>query len=191
MTIKQSSNNVGGLLIPKPLKYMLRCKSPTAFKYSMRADACPCLSLLHTLRYSDDAIDLCDVLSSYSSQAKVSLHELCKVMELPGKPNGISGADVDRYYREDRGGEARDDQKCGAWTFTAAPGNTPDISFLRASRKGGARQEVPSGKTSGNARWTRYSRSSGTLLGVLPAMKQSFGRGKLRRRCRQSGMCWV
>jgi Predicted 3'-5' exonuclease related to the exonuclease domain of PolB len=52
--------------------------------------------------YSDDAIDLCDVLSSYSSQAKVSLHELCKVMGLPGKPNGISRADVDRYYREGR-----------------------------------------------------------------------------------------
>ena len=49
-------------------------------------------------RYSDDAIDLCDVLSSYSSQAKVSLHELCKVMGLPGKPNGISGADVEKYY---------------------------------------------------------------------------------------------
>jgi predicted PolB exonuclease-like 3'-5' exonuclease len=53
-------------------------------------------------RYSDDAIDLCDVLSSYSSQAKVSLHELCKVMGLPGKPNGISGADVERYHREGR-----------------------------------------------------------------------------------------
>lgn len=53
-------------------------------------------------RYSDDAIDLCDVLSSYSSQAKVSLHELCKVMGLPGKPNGITGADVERYYREGR-----------------------------------------------------------------------------------------
>src|ERR1700720_854266 len=53
-------------------------------------------------RYSDDAIDLCDVLSSFSSQAKVSLHELCKVMGLPGKPNGISGADVDRYHREGR-----------------------------------------------------------------------------------------
>src|SRR3984893_12874650 len=42
-------------------------------------------------RYSDDAIDLCDVLSSFSSQAKVSLHELCRVMGLPGKPNGITG----------------------------------------------------------------------------------------------------
>jgi predicted PolB exonuclease-like 3'-5' exonuclease len=53
-------------------------------------------------RYSDDAIDLCDVLSSFSSQANVSLHELCKVMGLPGKPNGITGADVDRYHREGR-----------------------------------------------------------------------------------------
>src|SRR4051794_13313805 len=40
-------------------------------------------------RYSDDAIDLCNVLSSFSSQAKVSLHELSKVMGLPGKPTGI------------------------------------------------------------------------------------------------------
>src|ERR1700738_1535020 len=59
-------------------------------------------------RYSDDAIDLCDVLSSFSSQAKVSLHELCKVMGLPGKPNGIGGADVDRYHREGRGREIAD-----------------------------------------------------------------------------------
>ena len=53
-------------------------------------------------RYSDDAIDLCDVLSSFSSQAKVSLHELCRVMGLPGKPNGMSGGDVEKYYREGR-----------------------------------------------------------------------------------------
>jgi len=53
-------------------------------------------------RYTDDAVDLCDVLSSFSSPAKVTLHELCKVMGLPGKPGGITGADVDRYYREGR-----------------------------------------------------------------------------------------
>jgi predicted PolB exonuclease-like 3'-5' exonuclease len=53
-------------------------------------------------RYTDDALGLCDVLSSYSSQAKVSLHELCKVMGLPGKPTGITGSDVDRFYREGR-----------------------------------------------------------------------------------------
>jgi predicted PolB exonuclease-like 3'-5' exonuclease len=53
-------------------------------------------------RYTGDAVDLCDALSSFSSQAKVTLHELCKVMGLPGKPDGITGADVDRYYREGR-----------------------------------------------------------------------------------------
>jgi predicted PolB exonuclease-like 3'-5' exonuclease len=53
-------------------------------------------------RYTEDAVDLCDVLSSFSSQAKVTLHELCRVAGLPGKPGGISGADVEKYYREGR-----------------------------------------------------------------------------------------
>ena len=30
-------------------------------------------------RYTDDAIDLCDVLSSFTSPEKSSLHELCRV----------------------------------------------------------------------------------------------------------------
>ena len=51
-------------------------------------------------RYTDDAIDLCDVLSSFSSQAKATLHELCRVMGLPGKPDGITGAEVEKYYRD-------------------------------------------------------------------------------------------
>src|SRR6266567_3906721 len=51
-------------------------------------------------RYTDDAIDLCDVLSSFSSQAKATLHELCRVMGLPGKPDGINGAEVEKYYRD-------------------------------------------------------------------------------------------
>jgi predicted PolB exonuclease-like 3'-5' exonuclease len=51
-------------------------------------------------RYTDDAVDLCDVLSSFSSRCKVTLHELCRVMGLPGKP--VSGADVERCYREGR-----------------------------------------------------------------------------------------
>jgi len=51
-------------------------------------------------RYSEDATDLCDVLSSFTSQGKVTLHELCRVMGLPGKPDGISGAEVEKYYRD-------------------------------------------------------------------------------------------
>jgi 3'-5' exonuclease len=35
-----------------------------------------------------------------SSQAKATLHELCRVMGLPGKPNGMSGAEVEKYYRD-------------------------------------------------------------------------------------------
>ena len=53
-------------------------------------------------RYTEDAVDLCDVLASFSPQNKASLHELCRVMGLPGKPDAISGADVERYVREGR-----------------------------------------------------------------------------------------
>lgn len=53
-------------------------------------------------RYTDDAVDLCDVLASFSLQGKVSLHELCRALDLPGKPNDISGGEVERYYKEGR-----------------------------------------------------------------------------------------
>src|SRR5262249_2351412 len=53
-------------------------------------------------RYSEDAIDLCDALSSFNSQGKATLHELCRVMGLLGKPDGMSGGEVEKYYREGR-----------------------------------------------------------------------------------------
>jgi predicted PolB exonuclease-like 3'-5' exonuclease len=53
-------------------------------------------------RYTDDAIDLCDVLSSFTHGAKSTLHELCRVMGLAGKPDGINGAEVEEYFREGR-----------------------------------------------------------------------------------------
>jgi predicted PolB exonuclease-like 3'-5' exonuclease len=53
-------------------------------------------------RYTDDAVDLCDLLSSFSPQAKATLHELSRVMGLPGKPDGIDGGEVERYFRESR-----------------------------------------------------------------------------------------
>ena len=53
-------------------------------------------------RYTEDAVDLCDVLSSFSFQAKATLHELCRVMGLPGKPDGITGGQVETYYRYGR-----------------------------------------------------------------------------------------
>ena len=51
-------------------------------------------------RYTEDAVDLCDVLSSFSSQAKATLHELCRVLGLPGKPDGMTGTEVEKYYRD-------------------------------------------------------------------------------------------
>jgi predicted PolB exonuclease-like 3'-5' exonuclease len=53
-------------------------------------------------RYTEDAVDLCDVLSSFSFQGKTTLHELCRVMGLPGKPEGMNGAEVEKYYRDGR-----------------------------------------------------------------------------------------
>jgi 3'-5' exonuclease len=53
-------------------------------------------------RYSEDAYDLCDVLSSFSPGGKATLDEISRIMGLPGKPGDISGKDVERYYLEGR-----------------------------------------------------------------------------------------
>jgi len=49
-------------------------------------------------RYTDDAVDLCDVLSSFSSGAKASLDEISRIMGLPGKPDGIDGSGVGQLF---------------------------------------------------------------------------------------------
>ena len=51
-------------------------------------------------RYTEDAIDLCDALSSFSPQGKATLHEISRVISLPGKPKGIDGREVERYFHE-------------------------------------------------------------------------------------------
>jgi 3'-5' exonuclease len=53
-------------------------------------------------RYTDDAVDLCDVLASYSSQARATLHEICRAMGLPGKGSGVDGSSVASLYAEAR-----------------------------------------------------------------------------------------
>jgi 3'-5' exonuclease len=45
---------------------------------------------------------LCDILSSFAPHTKASLNELSKMMGMPGKPEGIDGSDVERYYLEGR-----------------------------------------------------------------------------------------
>ena len=51
-------------------------------------------------RYTEVAIDLCDVLSAFAPHSKASLNELSKIMGLPGKPEGIDGTEVERYFLE-------------------------------------------------------------------------------------------
>ena len=53
-------------------------------------------------RYSNDALDLCDILSSYGSSPKMKLDEICKIMSLDGKPNYIDGSKVSDYYQSGR-----------------------------------------------------------------------------------------
>jgi predicted PolB exonuclease-like 3'-5' exonuclease len=53
-------------------------------------------------RCTEDAIDLCDALSSFSPQGKATLHEISRIMGLPGKPKGFDGGEVERHFHEGR-----------------------------------------------------------------------------------------
>jgi 3'-5' exonuclease len=46
-------------------------------------------------RYTDDALDLCDVLGSYVPGGKVKLDDVRKILGLPGKPDGVDGSRVE------------------------------------------------------------------------------------------------
>jgi predicted PolB exonuclease-like 3'-5' exonuclease len=46
-------------------------------------------------RFTEDALDLCDVLGSYVPGVKVKLDEVTKILGLPGKPEGIDGGRVE------------------------------------------------------------------------------------------------
>jgi 3'-5' exonuclease len=51
-------------------------------------------------RHTEDALDLCDALSSFNSGARATLNEISRIMGMPGKPDGIDGGQVERYFRE-------------------------------------------------------------------------------------------
>jgi 3'-5' exonuclease len=50
-------------------------------------------------RYTEDALDLCDVLSSYVPGVKVKLDEVSKMLGLTGKPEGFDGRRVEEMVR--------------------------------------------------------------------------------------------
>lgn len=59
-------------------------------------------------RYSDDAVDLCDVLASFTMQGKCKLDELARILGLPGKPDGVDGSKVAGYVAAGRIQEVAD-----------------------------------------------------------------------------------
>ncbi|WP_424617835.1 hypothetical protein [Bradyrhizobium sp.] len=60
------------------------------------------------MKRTDDNADLCDLLSSFSYGAKVKLHELSRIMGLPGKPDGMDGSQVEAYFNAGRIQEVAD-----------------------------------------------------------------------------------
>jgi 3'-5' exonuclease len=53
-------------------------------------------------RYTEDALDLCDVFGSYTPGAKIKLDEICKIIGLPGKPSGMDGSEVESMVQTGR-----------------------------------------------------------------------------------------
>jgi hypothetical protein len=51
-------------------------------------------------RYTEDAVDLCDVLSSFAPNTKASLNEVSQIIGMPGKPESMDGTEVERYFLE-------------------------------------------------------------------------------------------
>ena len=50
-------------------------------------------------RYTEDALDICDVLGSYAPGGKVKLDEVSKILGLTGKPEGIDGSRVEEMVQ--------------------------------------------------------------------------------------------
>src|SRR6476646_4177925 len=70
-----------------------------AMAHKIAAPGLACRSYFY--RYSDDAVDLCDVLSSFGN-AKATLHEISTTLGFDGKANGVDGSHVEQMVREGR-----------------------------------------------------------------------------------------
>jgi len=53
-------------------------------------------------RYTDDALDLCDALSSFNPTGKATLDEISRAMGMPGKPDGVAGNQVESFFLSGR-----------------------------------------------------------------------------------------
>jgi predicted PolB exonuclease-like 3'-5' exonuclease len=121
-------------------------------------------------RYTEDALDLCDVLSSFAPERKVSLHELCRVMGLPGKPDNIDGSEVHKYFREGRIREIAD--YCESDVV-----NTYRVWL---------RHELFQGKLTDTAFQASEANLSSTFIISSPCFPSSCNRSSLAFACRNS-----
>lgn len=51
-------------------------------------------------RYTEDAVDLCDVLASFDARGRITLDELSRILGFAGKPAGMEGSQVEQYFSE-------------------------------------------------------------------------------------------
>jgi 3'-5' exonuclease len=68
-----------------------------AMVHSLAVPGLNCRSYFN--HYSEDCLDLCDALASYDARSKISLDALCRVLGLPGEPEGIDGSQVADYVK--------------------------------------------------------------------------------------------
>jgi hypothetical protein len=68
-----------------------------ALVHSIPAPGLNCRSYFN--RYSEDCLDLCDALASFDPRGKIGLDALCRVLGLPGKPEGIDGSQVAEFVK--------------------------------------------------------------------------------------------
>jgi Predicted 3'-5' exonuclease related to the exonuclease domain of PolB len=77
-----------------------------------------------------------DVLSSFAPHTKASLNELSRIMGLPGKPDGMDGSEVERYFLDGKIKEIADYCESDVvntyrvWLrYELFRGKLPDIAF--------------------------------------------------------------
>lgn len=73
---------------------------------SLSAPGLNCRSYFN--RYSEDCLDLCDVLASYDARSRMTLDAICRVLDLPGKPEGVDGSQVAEFVKQGRIQEVAD-----------------------------------------------------------------------------------
>lgn len=73
------------------------------YRAMLHSIAAPCLhKKKYFHRYSEDSIDLCDVLSGYRSENKPRLNDLSRLMGFDGKSSGVNGSDVEHMFTDGR-----------------------------------------------------------------------------------------